>query len=103
MMSTAAFAMFVPLGAIAGAAVASFSGVVAGRGWRGSTTGRSLCDGCGRPLRWWELLPVASYLALRGRCSRCASRIPPSLLATELAGSLVGGGVALLVIAVAGR
>jgi len=102
-MTTATFAIFVLLGAIAGAALASYSGVVAGRGWRASTTGRSFCDGCGRSLRWWELLPVASYLALRGRCSRCASRIPPSLLATELAGSLVGGGVALLVIAVAGR
>lgn len=103
MTSTATFAMFVLLGAMVGAAAGSYSGVVAGRGWRASTTGRSLCDGCGRSLRWWELLPVASYLALRGRCSRCASRIPPTLLATELAGAVVGVCVALLVMAVADR
>jgi leader peptidase (prepilin peptidase)/N-methyltransferase len=76
--------------------------VVAGRGWRGSVTGRSVCEGCGSELRWWELVPVASYLALRGRCLRCGSRIPASLLARELVGA--GAGVCLvLLVWVVGR
>ncbi len=76
----------------------SHAAVVAGRGWRGSLAGRSRCDGCGRELRWWELLPVASHLVLRGRCARCGTRIPASLLVWELAGAVVGAGVVLLVV-----
>jgi leader peptidase (prepilin peptidase)/N-methyltransferase len=102
-MSAVAFALFAALGAIAGAAVGSYSGVVAGRGWRGSLSGRSACDGCGHSLRWWELLPVVSYLALRGRCSRCASAIPLSLLAREVSGAVVGGCLALVAVVVASR
>jgi leader peptidase (prepilin peptidase)/N-methyltransferase len=102
-VNAVAFALFAALGAFAGAAVGSYSGVVAGRGWRGSLSGRSVCDGCDRSLRWWELLPVASYLALRGRCSRCGSPIPPSLLVRELSGAVVGGSLALLAVVVASR
>lgn len=35
--------------------------------------GRSVCECCGEPLRWWELIPVFSALFLRGRCPRCHS------------------------------
>jgi leader peptidase (prepilin peptidase)/N-methyltransferase len=71
--------------------------VIAGRGWRGSLAGRSGCDGCGRELRGWELVPVVSYLALHGRCGRCGARIPVSLLVRELIGTVVGVVVVLLV------
>ena len=37
-------------------------------------TGRSRCDGCGRTLATWELVPVVSGLLLR-RCSTCATPI----------------------------
>lgn len=33
--------------------------------------GRSHCDGCGKPLHFWELVPVLSCLALRGKCPKC--------------------------------
>ena len=33
-------------------------------------TGPSHCTSCGARLRWWELIPLASWLALRGRCAR---------------------------------
>jgi leader peptidase (prepilin peptidase) / N-methyltransferase len=84
------------LGALAGAAAGSYAGVVATRGWRRSLSGRSVCDGCGRELRGWELVPVVSWVALRGRCARCRARIPVSLLVWELAGGVVGGGLVLL-------
>ncbi len=41
-----------------------------------SLTGSSHCLSCARPLAWYELLPVFSYLALRGRCRTCGSYIP---------------------------
>lgn len=36
---------------------------------------RSRCPHCGHQIRWYENIPVFSYLALRGRCSQCAARI----------------------------
>lgn len=36
----------------------------------------SFCDHCGRPLLWWENVPVVSWLMLRGKCRTCHSPIP---------------------------
>lgn len=36
----------------------------------------SHCPDCGHFLRPWELIPILSYLILRGRCSQCKTRIP---------------------------
>jgi leader peptidase (prepilin peptidase)/N-methyltransferase len=33
----------------------------------------SACESCHRPLAWFENIPLASYLALRGRCRTCAA------------------------------
>jgi leader peptidase (prepilin peptidase)/N-methyltransferase len=33
--------------------------------------GASKCARCNRPLAWYELVPVFSFLALRGRCRTC--------------------------------
>ena len=35
----------------------------------------SHCPHCGHRLRWWENLPLLSWLALRGRCSSCGAII----------------------------
>jgi leader peptidase (prepilin peptidase)/N-methyltransferase len=35
----------------------------------------SACPHCGRELSWYENIPVASYLALRGRCRTCQATI----------------------------
>lgn len=35
----------------------------------------SHCTSCNRPLAWFENVPVAGWLALRGRCRTCGSRI----------------------------
>lgn len=37
---------------------------------------RSACTHCGHQIRWYENLPVISYLALQGKCSSCSSHIP---------------------------
>lgn len=36
---------------------------------------RSHCPVCGHQLRWWENIPLVSWLALRGRCSACRTPI----------------------------
>lgn len=36
---------------------------------------RSRCFSCDKTLTWHELIPVVSFLLLRGRCARCKTRI----------------------------
>ena len=45
----------------------------------------SACTACGRTLRWFENVPLAAWLALRGRCRTCGSRISPVYPLVELA------------------
>ncbi len=49
-----------------------------------SLNGSSHCLSCGTMLRWFELLPVFSYLALRGRCRTCGSYITSRYLLVEV-------------------
>ena len=37
----------------------------------------SHCRKCGRPIRWYDNIPVMSYVLLRGRCRSCGARISP--------------------------
>lgn len=46
-------------------------------------TGRSICTHCGHPLSAWDLIPVVSYLSLRGKCRYCHQPIEDTPL-TEL-------------------
>lgn len=36
---------------------------------------RSHCMQCGHQLSWYELIPIASWVALRGRCRKCHAKI----------------------------
>lgn len=53
----------------------------------------STCPQCGHKIRWYENIPVLSYIVLKGRCSGCASpiaiRYPLIELATALLSALV--------------
>ena len=44
----------------------------------------SHCDGCNRPLSWYENVPIISWLLLRGKCRTCGVRIPGRVLWVEL-------------------
>ncbi|MGE0330723.1 MAG: A24 family peptidase [Ramlibacter sp.] len=46
---------------------------------------RSRCQTCGHAIRWYENIPVASYLALRGSCSACKSAISMRYPLVEMA------------------
>lgn len=55
--------------------------------------GRSHCDACGHTLGAADLIPIISYLALRGRCRYCGRKISPRCVLTEiLMGALFDAG-----------
>lgn len=57
---------------------------------------RSYCPSCREPIRSWNLIPVVSYLILRGRCAACGAAISPRYLVVELLAA--GAGVAAFLI-----
>lgn len=71
--------------AVVGACIGSFLNVVVYRLPKGAfwSKARSFCPSCERTLRWTELVPVFSYLFLRGRCKTCRARISPRYPAVE--------------------
>lgn len=73
-----------------GAAIGSFVNVAAARLpleksiiWPGSRCGR-----CVQPVRWYDNLPLISYLWLRGRCRACGGRFSSTYFWVELATAL---------------
>ncbi len=79
------------IGAAAGLIAGSFLATLAIR-WpqdRG-LGGRSACDGCTVPVGVADLVPIISYLRLRGRCRACGAKIDPLHPVVELTCALVG-------------
>lgn len=74
-----------------GVTVGSFLNVCILRLPRGESvvTVPSHCMSCGKKLRWYELLPLLSYILLRGRCSACKSRISAQYPLIEAANGLL--------------
>lgn len=77
-----------------GAALFSFMNVVAWRLPRGMDPlkGRSVCPQCGHKLGAPDLVPVFSWLFLRGRCRHCGAHIPARYLLVELLGGVLALG-----------
>ena len=79
------------LGAISaflfGACIGSFLNVCISR-WpaeQSIVTPRSRCPGCGHEIRWFENIPLVSWLALKGRCKGCGKPISMQYPMVELA------------------
>ena len=74
-----------------GLSVGSFLNVLVDR----LSSGQSLvsppshCPECQTRLRPWDLIPIVSYLVLRGRCRHCQARIPARTFAVELTAGLL--------------
>ena len=78
--------------ALLGLIVGSFIAAVSVRLPRDESfvTGRSRCMNCEKPLKAWHLVPVVSWLALRGRCGHCGARIAWRYPVIETAAALIG-------------
>jgi leader peptidase (prepilin peptidase)/N-methyltransferase len=78
-----------------GLIVGSFLNVVIMRHGARSLSGRSGCMSCGAQIKWYDLIPVVSWIALRGRCRSCHSSIsvqyPLVESVTGLSFALIGG------------
>ncbi len=79
------------LGFILGACVGSFLNVCIDRLPRGKSLAfpPSHCDACGQRLRPFELIPVVSYLWLKGKCRYCGTNVPRRVLMVELTTGLL--------------
>ena len=55
---------------------------------------RSACPSCGHKIRALENIPVVSYLALKGKCSACGTRISPRYPIIEALTAALSGFIA---------
>lgn len=65
-----------------GCCIGSFVNVIFSR--KDWYKGRSRCDECGYILKWYDLIPVVSFLILGGKCRNCKCKIDRSHLISEL-------------------
>ncbi|MBM41600.1 MAG: prepilin peptidase [Acidobacteria bacterium] len=74
-----------------GLAIGSFLNVCIYRLPRGESvvSPPSRCPSCGRGLRWFDNVPVLSWLVLRGRCRDCSKPISPMYPLIEVTTGLV--------------
>lgn len=78
--------MFYLLIFLIGLSVGSFFNVVIFRfnTERSVAKGRSKCPNCHSTIRWLDLMPIFSYIILRGRCRKCNVKISPLYPVVEL-------------------
>ena len=80
-------------GSIAGIVIGSFVAAATLR-WpegRSIVAGRSHCDYCNTALAPRDLVPIVSFIMLRGRCRHCLRPIAPRHLAIEFVAGVIGG------------
>lgn len=94
------YLFFFALGAIVG----SFLNVVALRLNTGKSIvySRSACFNCGKQLRWFELIPVFSFVLQKGRCRNCKSSLSSQYIVVEIITGLVFAAIANMYSNVAG-
>ena len=71
-----------------GACIASFLNVVIWRAPRGESivSPPSHCPKCGASIRWWQNIPIISWLSLAGKCASCRAPISPRYILVETLG-----------------
>lgn len=84
--------IFSILGFILGTILGSLLKVLADRSLTGkSFLGRSFCTSCKKTLAWYDLIPLFSYILLKGRCRYCGKKIGQEYVMVELvSGILIG-------------
>lgn len=79
-------------GFVLGAIVGSFLAAILFR-WpseRSVVRGRSRCESCGETLGARDLMPILSYILVRGRCRKCGAEIDRRHVAVEVGAALIG-------------
>jgi leader peptidase (prepilin peptidase)/N-methyltransferase len=76
---------------VVGAVVGSFLNVCVYRlpAERSVVSPGSACGACRAPVRWFDNIPIVSWLVLRGRCRACGASISVQYPAVELAVALI--------------
>ena len=81
------------LGLIVGVCIGSFIANFAHR-WpdrlKGFASQRSSCENCGTSLNFLDLIPVLSWIILRGHCRHCGAKVPSSYTIVEFLAGLIG-------------
>ena len=74
-----------------GACIASFLNVVIWRAPRGESivSPPSHCPKCNSPIKWYQNIPILSWLALRGKCANCKAPISPRYIFVEALGGVL--------------
>lgn len=75
---------------VLGACLGSFFILVGSRTARKESivTPRSHCNHCQHELKFYELIPVVSWVTLRGKCSKCRAKIPVKYVVLEIISGL---------------
>ncbi|TBN57845.1 prepilin peptidase [Glaciihabitans arcticus] len=101
MLLDPAFAVaVVVLTGIFGTIIGSFLNVVVWRLPRGESLSHpgSACPNCGHPIRWWDNIPVVSWIVLRGKCRDCGAPISSRYVLVETATGLFFAGIAFWIL-----
>jgi leader peptidase (prepilin peptidase)/N-methyltransferase len=93
--------LWLVLGGVLGAVLGSFFTCAAYRVPRGISLRKpvfSFCPCCNHRLTVPDLIPIGSWLALRGRCRHCGGVIPLRSLGLEIAATAAGVGLTWLLL-----
>lgn len=50
---------------------------------------RSYCPNCGAQIKWYDNIPIISWIALKGKCRSCHQPISPRYIITEIFGGIL--------------
>nr|WP_235566561.1 A24 family peptidase [Microbacterium sp. Root61] len=99
-MSTALLVYLVVVAGLFGLVIGSFLNVVVYRVPAGiPLTRESRCPHCDTAVRWWQNVPVVSWIVLRGKCANCSAPISPRYPLVEAFTGFAFAGIAWWVLA----
>ena len=81
-----------------GASIFSFLNVVIYRlpKHRGFTKGKSMCTTCGHELSYNDMIPIISWVSLKGKCRYCGAKVSARYTVVEALGGAAAVAVTLL-------
>lgn len=78
------FIIFIITIFILGVSIGSFLNVLINRlAEQKNITGRSICPKCNKQLRWYDLIPIFSFIFLKGKCRYCKNKISIQYILVE--------------------